>query len=161
MAFLGRNCRMIDENRHECIHIIMERVTNKTMDCYVEFVNMTEAMNAVTRYEGNRMENKGGRLGNRHVEMELSSMDHLLKDLFPKAKNVKWENGRAHVIPRDPNDPYNSGFQGFLSKEELIMLGKHAAEPRRVSSSHRIFRSSANRDRLNLQRNALSVLSSA
>jgi hypothetical protein len=112
----------------------MERVTSKTLDCYVEFVNFNEAVNAVNRFETNRSGGRGGRLGQRHVDVELSSQDQLMKDLFPKAKNVNWHGARPVILERDPNDQYNSGFQGFLSKEELVMLVKHVEAPQRVSS---------------------------
>jgi hypothetical protein len=133
MAFLGRNARLINETDYEPIHIVMERVTSKTLDCYVEFVNFNEALAAVNRFEGNRNGGRSGRLGQRHVEVELSSQAALMKELFPKAKNVSW-NGAKPVIARvDPNDKYNSGFQGFVSKEELVMLVKHVEAPQRVS----------------------------
>ncbi|TVY81293.1 hypothetical protein LSUE1_G004001 [Lachnellula suecica] len=132
MAFLGRNARIIDEKDYEPVHIVMERVTSKTLDCYVEFINLNEAVSAVNRFETNRTGGRGGRLGQRHVEVELSSQEVLMKDLFPKAKNVHWVGGRPVITPKDPNDKYNSGFQGFVSKEELVMLSKHVEAPQRV-----------------------------
>jgi hypothetical protein len=132
MAFLGRNARLINETDYEPIHIVMERVTSKTLDCYVEFVNFNEAVAAVNRFEGNRIGGRSGRLGQRHVEVELSSQEALMKELFPKAKNVTWIGARPEIAPRDPNDQYNSGFQGFVSKEELVMLVKHVEAPQRV-----------------------------
>lgn len=110
----------------------MERVTSKTLDCFVEFVDLGEAVSAVNRFENNRQGGRG-RLGQRHVDVELSTQDQLMKELFPKAKNVQWDGSRPRIIPRDPNDPYNSGFQGFIIKEELIMLLKHVESPQRVS----------------------------
>jgi hypothetical protein len=133
LAFLGRNARIINESEFEPIHIVMERVTSKTLDCFVEFLNLGEAVSAVNRFETNRMGGRGGRLGQRHVEVELSTQGALLKELFPKAKNVQWESSRPQIIERDPNDPYNSGFQGFVTKEELIMMVKHVETPQRVS----------------------------
>lgn len=140
MAFLGRNAKIVNETEHEPVHIIMERVTSKTLDCYVEFINFNEAVGAVNRFEINRSGGRGGRLGQRHVEVELSSQDQLMKDMFPKAKNVNWVGGRPEVVPRDPNDIYNSGFQGFVSKEELVMLVKHVEAPQRVSSLSNLLR---------------------
>jgi hypothetical protein len=112
---------------------VVERVTSKTLDCYVEFVSLNEAVAAVNRFETNRTGGRGGRLGQRHVEVELSSQEQLMHDLFPKAKNVTWKGSRPIITPRDENDPYNSGFQGFVSKEELVMLVKHVEAPQRVS----------------------------
>ncbi|ATZ53869.1 hypothetical protein BCIN_09g06370 [Botrytis cinerea B05.10] len=131
LAFLGRNAKIAASNDHEPIHIIMERVTSKTLDAYVEFVSFTEASNAITRFDMNRMGGRGGRLGQRHVEVELSSQEELMKQLFPKAKNVEWHGNKPTIIDRDENDKYNSGFQGFVSREELVMLVKHVESPQR------------------------------
>jgi hypothetical protein len=133
LAFLGRNAKIVAEQDNEPIHIIMERVTSKTLDCYIEFVSLNEAVAAVNRFETNRTGGRGGRLGQRHVEVELSSQEQLMKDLFPKAKNVKWHGSKPEIIPRDPKDKFNSGFQGFVSREELVMLVKHVESPQRVS----------------------------
>jgi hypothetical protein len=111
----------------------MERVTSKTLDCYVEFINLNEAVAAVNRYENNRTTGRNGRLGQRHIEMEVSSQEALMKDLFPKAKNVRWNGNEPYILPTDPNDQYNSGFAGFISKEEMVMLVKHVEAPQRVS----------------------------
>lgn len=111
----------------------MERVTSKTLDAYVEFTTFDEAVAAVNRFDINRTGGRGGRLGQRHVEIGLSSQDELMKELFPKAKNVQWNGGVPIVAERDPNDKFNSGFQGFISKEELVMLVKHVEAPQRVS----------------------------
>lgn len=139
LAFLGRNARIVAENDNEPVHIIMERVTSKTLDCYVEFVSFSEAVAAVQRYETNRSGGRGGRLGQRHVEVELSSQEQLMHDLFPKAKNVIWHGSRPEIRPANPHDPYNSGFQGFVTREELVMLVKHVEAPQRVGSLPKIF----------------------
>ncbi|RDW80216.1 hypothetical protein BP6252_04854 [Coleophoma cylindrospora] len=131
LAFLGRNAKVISEFDHEPVHIIMERVTSKTLECYVEFVDLDEALNAVARFESNRFSGRASKLGQRHVDVELSSQDALMRDLFPKAKNVFWKDGKPTIIPVDPNDVFNSGFKGFVTKEELVMLEKHVMTPAR------------------------------
>ncbi|KAG9245370.1 hypothetical protein BJ878DRAFT_419329 [Calycina marina] len=131
LAFLGRNARLVPEQDGEAVHIIMERVTSKTLDAYIEFASFDEAVAAVARFETNRTGGRGGRLGQRHVEVEVSSQDALMKDLFPKAKNVSWRNGRPEIVPTNPNDLYNSGFTGFISREEIVMLIKHVEAPQR------------------------------
>lgn len=132
-AFLGRSARIVSDTLTEPIHIIMERITSKTMDVYIEFINVSEAVAAVERYDVNRNGGRGGRLGERHVELEVVGQDKLMADLFPKARNVKWVGARPEIIPRDVNDIYNSGFKGFVSREELLMLVKHVEVPQRVS----------------------------
>jgi len=136
LAFLGRNARICPEHEHEPVHIIMERVTSKTLDCYVEFINMNEAVAAVNRFETNRSGGKGGRLGQRHVEVELATQEELMKELFPKAKNVVWTGSVPVILPKNERDQYNTGFQGFITREELVMLVKHVEAPQRVSSIH-------------------------
>ncbi|CAG8955948.1 hypothetical protein HYFRA_00008802 [Hymenoscyphus fraxineus] len=131
LAFIGRNAKIVPESENESIHIIMERVTSKTLDCYVEFTSVNEAIAAVDRFQSLKMAGRSGRLGPRHVEVELSSQEDLMRQLFPKAKNVKWVGISPTIIPKDPNDKYNSGFQGFISNEELVMLVKHVEYPQR------------------------------
>jgi len=138
----------------------MERVTSKTLDCYVEFINFSEAVAAVNRFETNRTGGRGGRLGQRHVDVELSSQDALMKDLFPKAKNVIFKNGRPQIISTDYNDPFNSGFGGFISREEIVMLIKHVEAPQRVRYSFLDFNKQANGSSHPFLRTALSAHSS-
>ncbi|KFY65264.1 hypothetical protein V496_02688 [Pseudogymnoascus sp. VKM F-4515 (FW-2607)] len=127
-AFLGRNAKLIPE-ADEPIHIVMERVTSKTMDAFVEFVDINEAVNSVTRYEANRAGGRGGRLGERHVALEVCGHELFMQSLFPKAVNVVW-NGSDPQISTN-HDLYNSGFKGFVSREELVMLVKHVEAPQR------------------------------
>lgn len=140
VAFLGRNARIVNETE-EPIHIIMERVTSKTMEAYIEFTNMYEAITAVNRYEVNRNGGRSGRLGERHVDLEVSGQEKLMAELFPKARNVRWVGSRPQIIPKDPNDRYSSGFQGFVTSEEIVMLVKHVETPQRVSHLHPDFSS--------------------
>lgn len=113
----------------------MEKVTSKTLDCFVEFVNMNAAMDSVNRFENNRYSGRSAKLGDRFVEVELSSQAELMKQLFPKAKNVDWSSERPIILPRDLKDECNSGFQGFVSSEEWVMMVKWAETPQRVSFS--------------------------
>ncbi|KFY15727.1 hypothetical protein V492_01799 [Pseudogymnoascus sp. VKM F-4246] len=127
-AFLGRNAKLIPE-ADEPIHIVMERVTSKTMDAFVEFVDINEAVNSVTRYESNRAGGRGGRLGERHVALEVCGHELFMQSLFPKAVNVVWQGSDPQIS--NDRDRYNSGFKGFISREELVMLVKHVEAPQR------------------------------
>lgn len=112
----------------------MERSTGKTMDCYVEFLTPTDAQETVTRINQVYESGRPPRLGCRPVEVELSSQDALLKELFPRAKCISWVNGMPHVIPN--TDPYSTGFQGFFTSEEIVGLIRHAETPQRVSDMY-------------------------
>ncbi|KAL5341482.1 hypothetical protein BJX70DRAFT_395867 [Aspergillus crustosus] len=124
--FLGRPARL----KTACpIHIIMERSTAKTMDCYVEFQTPNDAKETVNRINRICENGRAPRLGNRHVEVELTDQDELLKDLFPRAKCIVWRGGRPFQVTN--TDPYCSGFSGFFTSEEIILAIRHAEIPHR------------------------------
>jgi hypothetical protein len=138
IAFLGRNANLV-EDKHEPIHIIMDRVSGKTLDAYIEFKDVQSAVRAVDRQiEVHRDGNKGGRVGDRFVNVEVSGLEAMMRALFPKATNVVWRGMVPDVIPLDPNNPkdrYSTGFKGFINPEELVLLVKHVQDPNRVSLS--------------------------
>jgi hypothetical protein len=111
----------------------MDRVSGKTEEVFVEFINLDEVINAVRRYENNRKVDRGGLVGDRHVNLEVSSQEHLMEKLFPRAKSVRWNGAQPIIMPPDPDDMYNSGFKGFVNQEEMVMLIKHVEHPSRVS----------------------------
>lgn len=125
---------MICNDNDEPVHVIMDRVTGKTMDAYIELINMKEAVAAVNAKELNRKGGRGGRLGNRFVDLEVCGQDRLMKALFPKAKNVHWNGEIPQIFPPNQNDPYNSGFKGFVTSEELVLLVKQVENPSSVST---------------------------
>lgn len=111
----------------------MERSTAKTMDCYVEFQTVQDARNTVVRINNIFETGRAPRLGNRVVDVELSSQDELLKELFPRAKCLIWRGGIP--IALENNDFYSTGFAGFFTKEEIYGAIRHAEMPHRVSIS--------------------------
>lgn len=112
----------------------MERSTAKTMDCYVEFQTFKDAQETVTRINKIFETGRAPRLGNRVVYVELSNQDELLRDLFPRAKCVSWQDGMPIALPN--RDPYSTGFAGFLASEEILGAIRHAEIPHRVSNAH-------------------------
>ena len=131
MGFLGRNAKIITPDLGGAIHIIMERSTSKTMDCYVEFYSYGDALAVVNKFIRNREDGRHPRVGDRHVAVEMSGQDALMKELFPRAKNVVWHGGNPTIVHSD--EPYNSGFKSFVTSEEMVMVVKHAEQPHRVS----------------------------
>lgn len=131
--FLGKNASMIAHNEQGCsIHIIMERPTSKTMDCYVELMTHDAAVDAFQKHENLVMSGKHPRVGTRHVDVLISSQDELLKAIFPRARGLVWESGVPHKT--ENHDPYSAGFQGFFTREEMIGMYRHAETPQRVST---------------------------
>ncbi|KAL2758348.1 hypothetical protein ACRALDRAFT_1029542 [Sodiomyces alcalophilus JCM 7366] len=129
IAFLGRNSRILND-ADEPVHIIMERVTSKTQDAYVEFQTMDDAISAVERHEQYVSKGKTPRLGDRPVQLELSSQAALMKDLFPVATGIVWNGNEARMDPPKPTQTFG-WFKGFISEEEMIMLVKHVEVPNR------------------------------
>ncbi|KAL2002229.1 hypothetical protein VTN02DRAFT_376 [Thermoascus thermophilus] len=129
LQFLGHTARIITPDFGTPVHIIMERSTGKTMDCYVEFLTPGDAQETVNRINQAYEAGRPPRLGCRPVEVELSSQDALLKELFPRAKCISWVNGMPNVLPN--TDPYSTGFQGFFTSEEIVGLVRHAETPQR------------------------------
>ncbi|PWY90511.1 hypothetical protein BO94DRAFT_593355 [Aspergillus sclerotioniger CBS 115572] len=126
LQFVGRQARLVPGH---AVHIIMERPTAKTMDCFVELQSPADAEETTKRINRIFETGRAPRLGNRHVEVEFSSQDDLLKDLFPRAKCVKWKNGMPSVLQN--TDPYSTGFAGFFTTEEIVGAIRHAEMPHR------------------------------
>jgi len=117
------------------IHVIMERSTSKTMDCYVEFRSIDAAKRAINRHEHQILSGRHPRIGNRQVYLEISEQNELLRDLFSKAKCVAWQNGVPSLVHN--RDPFSSGFKALFTDEEMVGLVRHAENPQRVSFSLR------------------------
>ncbi|KAL8941368.1 MAG: hypothetical protein Q9211_001853 [Gyalolechia sp. 1 TL-2023] len=129
LGLLGRNAKIVTPDLGVPIHIIMDRTTGKTMDCYVEFFSYGDAQAAFNKclLRGSQL-----RLGDRVIDVAMTSQDALLAELFPKAKNVEWRNGRPLI--RESHEPFNSGFKSFVTNEELLQLVSHAEKPHRSSA---------------------------
>ncbi|KAI1212796.1 uncharacterized protein F4807DRAFT_457594 [Annulohypoxylon truncatum] len=123
IAFLGRSANILND-RDEPVHIIMDRTTSKTNECYVEFASFEDAVTAVTRYQ-NAVENGTHvpKIGTRNVDVAISSQATLMKNLFPLAKGVQWEEVPFRITRDSPHDWDN--FKGFITQEEMTLLCKH------------------------------------
>jgi hypothetical protein len=121
---------MLPSSQGTPIHIIMERSTGKTMDCYVEFPTERQAKETVDRLSRAYDSGSAPRMGSRHVDIEMSSPAKLLKAIFPLAKCISWETGSP--VQLENKDDWSTGFNGFLTDEELYCLTRHAEQPHRV-----------------------------
>ena len=133
MAFLGPHAKVITPDFGPAIHIIMDRPTGKTMDCYVEFFSTPDARAASNSL--NLRPRNMVRINDRVVDVSTSSQAELLKELFPKAKNVSWEGGIPTI--QETKEVFNTGFKTFVSAEEMGLLVRHAEQPHRVSDMTR------------------------
>jgi hypothetical protein len=110
----------------------MERVSSKTQDAYVEFLTLHDAMRAVDRHSTNGQKGRHSRLGERPVEVQLSSQSALMQDLFPLAAGVIWDGSKPLIQAPIDGQPWKT-FKGFVTEEEMTMLVKHVEIPQRVS----------------------------
>lgn len=133
VRFVGGNAHLVPPELGIGVHIIMDRTTGKTMDCYIEFASVYEAQVALNAlvYRGQPLR-MGSPPHGRVVNVTMSSQDELLKQLFPRAKNVVWTGGKPTILTS--SEPFNTGFKTFITAEELIMMSRHAEQPHRVSA---------------------------
>ncbi|CAF3432873.1 unnamed protein product [Fusarium graminearum] len=129
VAFIGRNSRMLSDGE-EPIHIIMDRATSKTMDAFVEFMTMEDAMRCAEKHHQYTQTGRISRLGERPVEVELSSQAALMQELFPLARGVFWDGANPQFLPINNTEPWEN-FKGFIFPEEMVMLVKHVEVPHR------------------------------
>ncbi|KAH8648359.1 hypothetical protein BX600DRAFT_389019, partial [Xylariales sp. PMI_506] len=126
IALIGRNSKILNDNE-EPVHIIMERVSSKTNDAYIEVYEVDHAIDIV-----DRLNSKGrvSRLGDRPIDIEVSSQSQLMRDLFPIARGIIWHGSMPEIKPRNELEPWDS-FKTFVTPEEMTMLIKHVEVPQR------------------------------
>lgn len=129
IALLGRNSRILND-ADEPVHIIMERVSSKTYDAFVEFMTLEDAMRAVDRHTTNVAKSRPTRLGDRPISIELVSQADLLRQIFPLARGINWEDPTPRLSEPHTHEPWEF-FKGFVSEEEMTMLAKNAEVPHR------------------------------
>ena len=129
-TFLGTHAKIITPDLGPSIHIMMDRSTGKTQDCYVEFYSVPDAnaWRSVIVRRGPHL----NKIGDRILEVEISSQEELMKELFPRARCVVW-NGPDGLYVKETEEAFDSGFKGFITQEELKGLIHHAEQPHRVS----------------------------
>jgi hypothetical protein len=132
LSYLGRSAKVITANFGCPVHIIMERSTGKTMDVFVELFSYADAHNIVEKIKGYKATNKQTKIGDRHVEVDMSSQQELMQALFPKARCLEWHGAEPQLLP--PREA-ESGFKYFITQEELVMTVQWAEAPKRVCNA--------------------------
>lgn len=98
---------------------------------YCELSSLNAAVELVERFKKGGDNGRIGRLGNRVVEVEMSSQTNLMATLFPSTKcGVNWIGTRPNIV-MDSEHPWEN-FKGFITEEEMVMLSKHVETPQRV-----------------------------
>lgn len=116
------------------LHIIMEKPTGKTMDCFIEFPDSVAAATCVQRFDQSNMQEKH-RIGARHICLDLSNQAELMSCLFPRTRSVVWDKYTGQPLLQQPlpEDLYADRFRGYFTLEEIFGLVKFAETPSRVS----------------------------
>ncbi|KAI0105745.1 hypothetical protein GGR51DRAFT_548978 [Nemania sp. FL0031] len=132
IALLGKSSKILND-REEPVHIIIDRVTGKTLDAYCELSSLGAAVEVVGRFNNKREpdnSSRTARIMNRVVEVEVSSQTNLMAALFPSSKcGVHWKGTLPEVVTGHEDSWEN--FKGFVSEEEMAMLRKHIESPQR------------------------------
>lgn len=130
-----------DHTQGFAIHIIMEKPTGKTMDCFVEFPSQSAAHQCASRFP----QDKGIRLGSRNVYVSMSSQAELMRAIFPRARLVSFDNntGRPTILQPNVNQDWSQGFRGFVTIEEIHGVVRFAESPSRVSTEQHLCRDTA------------------
>ncbi len=105
------------------------------MDCYMELKD-PETAAADWEHAFGTQQMRIPKIGQRNVEVTISTQSELMKEVFPRAKCVLWDdekNGAPTLVAN--RDVYSSGFNGFITTEELTCMARHAETPLRVSAS--------------------------
>lgn len=132
IAFFGRNSRIANDDL-EPVHIIMDRVSSKTNDAYVEFCTDKDAAEAVEKLEKVAERGRPARIGARPIYAQVVSHERLMRDLFPVARGVDWSGPRPVILPQHDGQFAWEKFKTFITAEEMTMMVKHVETPSRVS----------------------------
>ncbi|KAJ4413443.1 hypothetical protein N0V85_003560 [Neurospora sp. IMI 360204] len=129
-AFLGRNSKILNDVE-EPVHVIMERISGKTQEAYVEFFHQEDAIRAVQRFNQAVQRGRPPRIADRPVDVELSGQASMMKDLFPLAAGVVWRGAEPEIQRPVEGKPWDT-FRGFVTTEEMAMLVKLVEMPQRA-----------------------------
>ena len=118
------------------VQIIMERTNAKTQDCFVELADINTKRLVFDRYNEDLQSSFPPKIGSRHINIEDSDQGEMMAEIFPRAKCIAWGNVQCFPVNTYNLDPYSSGFNGFLTDEELFNLVRCTQDPTRVSRAH-------------------------
>ncbi|RMD42584.1 hypothetical protein DV735_g2568, partial [Chaetothyriales sp. CBS 134920] len=108
------------------ILIMMERCTGKTKDCFIEMPSPNVAAACIERVENLVMDGRPPRMAQRVVTVEMSCQGELMRELFPRAKNIRWDPTTGSPIRL----PVVNGYGGsFLTRAELKNVVRFAKRP--------------------------------
>ncbi|KAK4569506.1 hypothetical protein LTR86_003269 [Recurvomyces mirabilis] len=143
-AIVNRNVQIISQpagSPYFATHIVMERGSGKTMDAFIEVSTPYEAKRVVEQFGRRAMSGRPARIGDRVVEVETSTQEDFMSEMFPRAKNIVWHGATPKVLLNTEEfypGQLSAGFTGFMTPEEIVMVVKHAEAPHRSVFASRI-----------------------
>lgn len=119
------------------LHIIMEKPTGKTMDCFVEFPNHQAARDCVKQFDFTATPGRATKIGNRNVSLDMSNQGELMQALFPRARFVHFDEitGRPTIMGHETDASWSIGFRGYFTLEELYGVARFSETPSRVRNA--------------------------
>ena len=130
----GRNSRIL-EDRHEQVHIIMERVSGKTMDAFIEWKSAKDSIAGRNKLVNDHRPSQKPMLDDREAILSLAPQEELQKAMFPYGRGLYWMGCTPHIDTTIPDSEPWDKFKGIVTDEEIIMLEKHCIHSDRVRSS--------------------------
>ncbi|KAK4508419.1 hypothetical protein PRZ48_002157 [Zasmidium cellare] len=137
-AFVGRQAqmnRMPAGSPYHAVHILMERESGKTLDCFIEVASASEATWCMRQLNKRAEDGRPPKVGSRMVQVTTCTQDELMAELFPRAKHVRWVRGQP-IVDKSKKQYYAhspaDGFSGFVHTEEFHAMMKHANQSERA-----------------------------
>ncbi|KAH9905326.1 hypothetical protein F4778DRAFT_779668 [Xylariomycetidae sp. FL2044] len=121
----GATARILADTM-EPVHITIERNTGKTADIFVELETPADAVSFINRFNPIAPRGRTAKLGDRPVEIQISSQQELMGAVLPSARGVRWLSGPPFVDLTTNSEFGWENFTGFTTKEELNVLCKHS-----------------------------------
>lgn len=110
------------------IHILQDRCTGRTLEAYVEYANMDDAIQVLKNFDARAARGRDIKSGIYRAKVALTSMNEMMKAIFARA-DCRWGNG----LPEYQIPVYLGFFGGFVIKEEMhrmLNLAQHPSNPR-------------------------------
>jgi hypothetical protein len=112
-----------------CIHFAVDKQTLRTNACFAEYTSVDAAEEAVRKYLTHRERGTQLRIHNRFINVELSSVEQMMKAIYPRADQIEWHGLNPILYVRNSEYIGNSLNALFFTKEELYLFVKHAELP--------------------------------
>lgn len=126
--------------RNYPVHIFMDRPTGKSQDAWLEMPDQATHNYVMRQYNAAVAARKIPKIASKPVDLISCTQGKMMAAFFPNAKDIYWDPQTGIPIKVKLEDgkeenPFGTGFRGFITKEELYCVRMHTENPARVSIS--------------------------